>query len=221
MFGYLKKLFSNFLVILILIGAAVANWQWPLYVWLDNLTVYRFIWLGIFFVLLDIFIEIIIHSAREVRLITESISFSKNLHKLSDGFHLITKISLPNGLRADFIAVGSSGVWLVDLRSDDGKVEFNGDDLVQNGAVLHGYVVKVLEKSYALSQFLKSNLHRDIKVAPVIAFSSSQAILDSVPKIVKGVYITARTDAVSLVENTDFQITDKNTIEEVFKILKK
>jgi len=220
MFKYTQKLFSNFIISLVLIGVALANWQWPLYGWFGDTAVYRFIWLGIFFVILDIFIEVILYSAKEIRLITETMGFSKDVHKLSDGFHVATKVSLSNNLKADLVVVGSSGVWLIDVKDNDGKIEFNGDDLVQDGLVLKGFATKVLEKSYSLADFLKKKLNRDFRVAPVIAFSSPRANLDLVPKMVKGVYVSSRQNTVSLVENTDFQIIDKNTIEEIYGLIK-
>src|SRR3989344_2199835 len=146
MFKYVQKLFSNFLIFFILIGLALANWQWPFYMWLDAAAIYRFIWLAIFFVLLDILIEIILHSIKEVQLMTESLSFSKDIRKLSEGFYAIPKVFLLNNLKADYIVVGSSGIWLIDIEDNDGKVEFNGDELVQGGVVLKGLATKALEK---------------------------------------------------------------------------
>ena len=220
MLQYVQKLSSNFLISLILVAVAIANWQWPLYLWLGDTIMYRFVWLGVFFVILDIFIEVILHSAKEVRLMTEIMGFSKELHKLSDGFHLASKVALPNNLKAEHVVIGSSGVWLIDVKDNDGKVEFNGDDLVQENVVLSGVITKVLEKSFTLADFLKKKLGREFKVAPVIAFSSFKANLDTVPKMVKGVYISSRKNTVSLIENTDFQIIDKNTIEEIYKLIK-
>lgn len=221
MFKYVKKLFYEILGLLIIISIALANWRWPLYDWLDDKVMYRFIWLGIFFILLDIFIEIIISSLKELNLIVESVNFSKDIHKLSKEFYLISKVSLPNSLLADYIAIGSSGIWLIEVKDNGGKIEFNGDDIIQGGTVLKGLTTKVLEKSYTLADFVKKNIKNgDVKVAPVIAFTSSKVNLDSVPKMIKGVYIISRQNTVSLIENTDFQLIDKNMAEEVFKILK-
>ena len=218
---YLKKLISQTVIFIVIIAIALANWQWPLYSWLGDTTVYRFVWLAIFFVLLDVVIEVILSSVKELRLMGGAMGFSRDIHKLSGAFHLLTKVSLPNNLKADFVAVGSSGVWLVDVKDGDGVIIFNGDDLAQNGVVLKGLLPKVLEKSYALAEFLKTKLNRDLRVAPVIAFSSPQANTDSVPKNVRGVYISSRKNITSVIENTDFQVIDKNTIEEVYKALKK
>lgn len=220
MFQYFTRLFSNFVFLIIALGVALANWQWPLYLWLGDTPVYRFIWLAIFFIVLDIFIEIIFRSAGEIRLVTENMGFSRDVHKLSKSFHLISKVSLPNNLKADYVAIGSSGIWLIDVKDGDGVVTFNGDELVQKDIILNGLITKVLEKSYAMSDFLKKQLNRDFKVAPVVAFSSSRAKLSSVPKSIKNVFITSRVDTVALIENTDFQLTDNNTIEEIYKILK-
>lgn len=220
MFKYFQKLLSNLIFTVIVTLSALANWQWPFYVWFGDTTLNRFIWLGIFFILLDIFLEIILNSIRAVRLITEIIGFSNYIHKLSDGFRLLSKITLPNGLKADFLAIGSSGIWLITVKDDGGKVVFNGDDLIQKGQEFKGLIAKVLENSYTLADLLKKRLNRDFKVAPVIAFSSSSADLTSVPKIVRSVYISSRKDINTLIENTDVQLIDRKTADEIYDILK-
>src|SRR3989338_477034 len=217
---YFGKLFSKTFSVFIIGGLALANWKWPLYLWLGDTTIYRFIWLGLFFIFLDVVIEIVLSLFREFRLITETVSFSKDLHKVSNSFYILNNISLPNDLRADFVVIGSSGVWIVEVKDDKGKVDFNGDDLVQDDVVLKGLLTQVLEKSYSLADVLKKFEH-NIKVAPVLAFSSLGVDVTSLPKIVHGVYISSRQNIVSLIENTDFQLIDKNTINEIHKLLKK
>ena len=165
-------------------------------------------------------LEIIIGLFKEFQLMAETASFSRNLRKISNSFYVLTRVSLSNDLKADFVVVGSSGVWIINVKDDSGKVDFNGDDLVQDGVILKGLLTQVLEKSYSLADTLKKSEH-DIKVAPVIAFSSPEVDVTSLPKIVHGVYISSRQNIVSVIENTDFQLIDKNTIEEIPKLLKK
>lgn len=218
---YFRNLFSKAALLLIVGGSAFVNWRWPLYLWLGDTVVYRFIWLGLFFVFLDLFIEIILGLFREYRLTVEAVGFSKNIHKVSSSFYLLTKVPLFHDLKADFVVVGSSGVWIINVKDGDGSVDFNGDDLVQNGVILKGLLTQILEKSYYLADILNKKLGHNVKVAPILAFSSPRADLTKVPNIVHGVYISSRKNTVSLIENTDFQLIDKNTIEEIHKLLKK
>lgn len=218
---YFGKLFSKTLLFFVIGGLTLANWRWPLYLWLGDTAIYRFIWLGLFFILLDMAIEIILGFLREFRLMAEMVSFSKDLHKISNSFYVLTKVTLSNDLKADFVVVGSSGVWIINVKDDSGRVDFNGDDLVQEGVVLKRLLTQVLEKSYYLADILNKKLGRSVKVAPVLVFSSPRADLAVAPKMVRGVYISSRQNIVSLVENTDFQLIDKNTIEEIHKLLKK
>lgn len=218
---YFGQLFSKAFLLFVIGGLALANWRWPLYLWLGDTATYRFIWLGLFFIFLDMIIEIIFSLFKEFPLIAETINFSKDLHRISDSFYILTNVALPNDLKTDFVVVGSSGVWMVNVKDGDGSVDFNGDDLVQNGVVLKGLLAQVLEKSYSLADILNKKPDRSVKVAPVIVFSSPRADLATAPKMVRGVYISSRQNIVSLIENTDFQLIDKNTIEEIPKLLKK
>lgn len=220
MFPHTKKLLSSGLYLLLIILIALANWRWPFYLWLSDWALYRFLWLAIFFVLLDIFIEIILNCTKELMLIGENMAISREIHKLGNDFKLLSKVSLTNNLKSDFIVIGSSGVWLLNIKDDDGTVVFNGDDLVQNGEVLKGLMIKVLEKSFSFAEMIKKNINKDIRVAPVVVFSSPKIKLDC-PSIIRGVYISSKKNIVSLIDNTDFQILDNKTIEEIYKIPKK
>lgn len=218
---YAKNLAGNLVVMIILISAVSINWLKPLYLWFGDKPLIRFIWLGLFFIILDIFLEVISKSVKDIRLMTEMMGFAKDIRKISAGSHVVSKFILPNRAKTDFIAVGSSGVWLITVKDNDGKLIFNGDELLQDGVVQAGLITKSLEKAYALSSFLKEKLGRDIKVAPVIAFSSPQADLSEVQKSVRGVFISSRKDIVSLIENTDFQLIDTKTVEEIYNLIKK
>lgn len=217
---YFEKLFSKGIPLLLIGGLALVNWRWPFYTWLGDTIVYRFIWLGLFFIFLDIAIEITLGLLKESRLIAEAAGFSKDLHKISSSFYIMTQVTLSNDLRADFVVAGSSGVWVIDVKDNDGKIDFNGDDLVQDGIIMKGSLTQILEESYFLADILNKKLGRSVRVAPVLVFSSPRADVTIVPKIVHGVYVSSRRDIVSLIENTDFQLIDQNTIDEVHEVLK-
>lgn len=151
----------------------------------------------------------------------EALGFSNEIKKISGGFRVISKFVLPNNLRADHIVVGSSGIWLINVKDDGGKIIFNGEEIYQDDKILNGLMTKTLEMAYALTSYLKQKLNKDLKVAPVVAFSSPRADLSEMPKQVRGVFVSSRKDAVSLVENTDFQLIDQKTIEEASDLLAK
>lgn len=218
---YTKNLISNFVVIIVLIALAFINWVKPFYLRFGDSQVAYFIWLGLFFILLDIAFEAVSRSLKDMRLMAETMGFAKDIRKISGGFHVVSKFILPGKFKADHVIVGSSGVWLVTVKDDWGKITFNGDELLQDGVVQAGAITRALEMAYSLTGYLKEKLGREIKVAPVVAFSSSRIDLSEMPKTVRGVFISSRKDIVSLIENTDFQLVDKNTIEEVYNIIKK
>lgn len=220
MFQYIQKLFTYSIYLLLVLAVAFANWQWPLYLRFGDTPTFRFIWLGIFFVLADALIELISSSFRQVRLMGEAMGFARDIKKISNSFHVVPGVALLNNLKADYVIVGSSGVWLVTVKDDKGKVEFNGEYLVQDGVVLKELMTKALESSYSLAGVLKKKLGRDITVTPVIAFSSPYANLDGESKNFRGIYVVSRKSVVQLIENTDVQLIDQNTIEEIYKILK-
>ena len=218
---YARKLFLYATFFIALIIGAFLNWLLPLYRWFGDTPTIRFIWLGIFFVILDIAIEMMVKVMEQFRLIGESMGLAKDIKKISGDFKVAQNVSLPSNLKADFVVVGSSGIWLIMAKDDTGKVVFSGDDIIQDGTVLKGLLTSTLEKAYSLAGILKQSLIRDIIVTPVIAFSSHRADLESVPKTVRGVRLSSRKDIVHLIEDTDIQLIDKNTADAIYKILKK
>ena len=217
---YTRKFFGHILTLFVLFVLAIANWFFPLTFWLGDTPIYRFVWLGIFFIFLDIAFEIIQLSKKQVQLMGDMMSFGRNIKKLEKGFQVLSKPKLPNNAVADYVIAGPSGVWLITAKDKEGKVVFNGDDLVQNNVILRGIITQSLEKSYILSELLKSKLNRDFKIAAVITFISPKVDLADTPNMIRGVYITSRQKINDLIENTDVQILDTGTIEEIIKVLK-
>jgi hypothetical protein len=220
MYKYTQKLFGHIIFFLFLMTIAIVNWLWPLTLWLGDTPLYRFIWLGIFFILLDIAFEIGHLSFKQIELMGDVMKFGRDLRKLSKGFQVLSNIVLPNNTKADYIVAGPSGIWLITVKDKEGKITFNGDELAQDEIVLKGLLTESLAKSYALGELLKKKLNRDIKVASVVSFSSFKADLGDTPNIIRGVYVSSRQKLVSLIEDTDYQILDGGAIDEIVKILK-
>ena len=218
---YTGKLFRHAVVLFFILVAAIVNWFFPLTLWLGDTPTYRFIWLGIFFILLDIVFEVIQRSMAQLQLIGDMMGFGRDLKKLEKGFQVLSKPKLPNNAIADYVVVGPSGVWLITTKDMAGKVSFNGDELVQDNAVLKGIITQSLQKSYTLSELLKSKLSRDFKVAAVVVFISPKIDLGDMPNMIRSVYITSRQKVNALIENTDVQILDSGIIGEIVKTIKK
>lgn len=218
---YSKNLAGNLVTMVVLLMLGFINWAKPLYLWFGDSPITRFIWLGLFFVILDIILEIIFKSLKEIRLMADMMGFGKDIRKVSEGFYVVSKLILPDGQKSDYVVIGSSGVWAITVKDDAGKIMFNGDELIQDGVVLAGAVSKSLQLAYGLAGYIKEKLGRDVRVAPVIAFSSFKVDMSEMQKTVRGVFISSRKDTVPLIENTDFQLIDKKTIDDIYNILKK
>jgi len=216
----IRKITLYLALFLVIVSAGLVNWRWPIYTWFGDIPFVRFVWLGVFFLLLDLVFELFGKVFGQLKLVKETLGFGKGLKKISDGFKILNSVSLPNNVKADYIVIGSSGIWLIDVRSGNGRIEFSGDDLLQDGEYLKGLISGLLEKSYSLVDLLKKKFGRDFTVTPVISFSSPEAVFQAIPKQVRGVYISSGRDIVSLVENTDVQLIDKNTNEEIYKFLR-
>lgn len=218
---YIKKTFKSLAGLVCVVVLAIINYFWPLYILFEDTILFRLIWFAIFFLLLEIAMEIIERSIKNLKLAAELMNFSSNLKKVSEGFEVFSKVPLSNNMTADYVVVGSSGIWQITVREGPGKVEFNGEDIVHATRVLKGSITSSIEKSYSLAALLKKELNRDFLVASVIAFSNKWIVMDSITDKIRDVYISKGDNVRKLIEDTDVQILDPKTIKEISALIDK
>jgi len=217
----LKKFFRELLWLAMLGAFFYGNWRWPLYDFLGDSPLIRFVWLGIFFLLLNFSIDIFERLIKDFRLIGGDIGLDRNLKKLPREFAVLKRIKLSYGISLDYVVVGPSVIWIFIVEDQEGKVVFDGDELSQDGKILKGLITRALEKLYTLREFLKNHLKRDFGVAPLVIFSNPRADIESVPQVIRGTYVASARTVISLVRDFKGETIDEETRAILIKILKK
>lgn len=96
------------------------------------------------------------------------------LEKLSDDFVIFQDMRLGDKGNIDFVVLGPTGLFTIEVKSNYGLVGFNGEELTLNGRTFQGKNVlrQAMAEALALHDYLKEKLGEDIFVQPAIAFAS-------------------------------------------------
>lgn len=95
------------------------------------------------------------------------------LLKLTDDFIIIQDVKKQNGGNIDFVVLGPTGIFAIEVKSHSGIIEFNGE-LLRNGKPFKEKNILKQAKSGALA--LRENLNNEVSfIYPVIVFSNNYA----------------------------------------------
>ena|SRR3989338_6449396 len=95
----------------------------------------------------------------------------KLLSKLPDSYYIFQDVVLGKG-NIDFVVVGPSGVYAIEVKSHSGKIDFDGYKLTQNGRPFdRNFLGQAKYEAMDLKRFLEANLNRQVFVKAVLVFS--------------------------------------------------
>lgn len=73
----------------------------------------------------------------------------------------------------DFILIGPTGIFILEVKSHNGLIKLEGNQLIRNGNKLEkDFLKQARGKALALHNFLKDRLQVDIFVIPVVVFAN-------------------------------------------------
>ena len=120
----------------------------------------------------------------------------------------------------DKIVLGPTGAWTLEVKSHRGNITFEGDELLNGGKP---FEKDFLGQSYAeaktLEDIIKSKVELDIRVQPVLVFSSKFTKVGLGLSRYKGVYVVQRGWLNKLITETHAQSLDKATVLRIKEIL--
>jgi hypothetical protein len=99
------------------------------------------------------------------------------LHNLSDKYEVYQHCKLPGRIDdIDFIVVGPTGVFVIEVKSHSGKVEVNGDQLTVDGKYFDRDFLRQVKIQYqGLHNYLLNETGKDVFVHPILVFSNRWA----------------------------------------------
>jgi hypothetical protein len=119
----------------------------------------------------------------------------KELENLSNEYSIFQGIVLkPHKGDIDFIVVGPPGIFILEVKSFGGNIEFNGQDLTLNGRPFRGASLlrQVHGEVWALKNYLQEKTGYNIYIHPALVFASPFASMNFNYEPVSNVYIVQR-----------------------------
>lgn len=103
----------------------------------------------------------------------------KELKKLSDEYLIFQNILLPNiNNDIDFIIVGPTGVYTIEVKSHKGNIGYNGQQLTLNGKVFEkDFLKQAMFEAMSLREYIKEKIRKEIYINSLLVFSSPYASL--------------------------------------------
>jgi hypothetical protein len=97
----------------------------------------------------------------------------KELHKLSDQYTVFEDLHLPGRKEnIDFMVVGPTGVYFIEVKNHFGNVSYNGQQLTRDGKLFERDFLKTaLNQTMNLHNYLISTCNIDVFINPIIVFS--------------------------------------------------
>ncbi|MDR3642655.1 MAG: nuclease-related domain-containing protein [Candidatus Doudnabacteria bacterium] len=122
------------------------------------------------------------------------VAIKQVLKELSDDYIVFQDLKFP-GLRGniDFVVMGPTGIFTLEVKSHYGEIGFNGRDLTLNGRLFPEQ--NILKQGYAealrLKNYIRDSAGREVYIIPVIVFSRGYGLRFGLNPV-DGVYVVGK-----------------------------
>ncbi len=114
------------------------------------------------------------------------------LKELSSDYNVVQDLNISNHGNIDFVVLGPSGIFAVEVKSHYGDIGFDGQSLTNNGKKFEkDFLKQAKREAVELNKYLKEVLNKDFFVQPMVVFSSKVAIHFGT-KLLNGVYVVQK-----------------------------
>ncbi|HAT68478.1 MAG TPA: hypothetical protein DCS20_02570 [Candidatus Yonathbacteria bacterium] len=134
------------------------------------------------------------------------------LRRLSHQFHVFQDIKDINRLwgNIDFVVVGPTGVYTVEVKSHKGVIRFDGSDLTRNWRRFteKNFLKQAKGQAYSINDFIKTKIVEDLWIKPLIVFTSSVAYVRVGTTEVSGVHVLHGNNFIQFIQNQRVILSD-------------
>ncbi len=112
------------------------------------------------------------------------------LNKLPNEYHRYYDILVINRGNIDAVVVGPTGICTIEVKSHSGKIRFEDNELKINGyRPEKDFLKQAYAEAAVLKDYISTKLGQEIKVHPILVFSSRRAWMKFGMYPIKGVYV--------------------------------
>lgn len=137
------------------------------------------------------------------------------------GYTFLRNIETENQGNFDYVILGPTGIWVIEVKSHHGNITFNGDILLRYGRPFgRDFLKQTYRESKVLEQMIQERLNITIPVQPILVFSSPKAHMKLGQGQYKGVYVIQRSWLMPLITKTNGKYLTDNTNKKIVEVLK-
>lgn len=131
------------------------------------------------------------------------------LGTLPDTFEVFRSIQLRERCDIDFVVVGPSGIFSIEVKSHGGNVGFNGIELTRNGYAFKekNFLHQAMTEALDVHDYLLDTISRDTFVTPMVVFSNKQSYVRFGQKPVRNVKVIKKEWLLDLIVNTQTRLS--------------
>lgn len=149
---------------------------------------------------------------KEVRLV---------LKGLDNRFRILGSVVIGRKGDMDFVVVGPTGVWVIEVKSHKGRIRVEGKTLVRDGKQFDkNFVRQVMGASYALKDALRHRIAKQVHIQSVVVFSSPQARVGVEWNKLDDVYVVGIDQLTRLIERKEVQRLTTDEVERIFDAIR-
>lgn len=137
------------------------------------------------------------------------------LDDLPEEYIHLCDVNLMGKGNIDYVLIGPTGIWTIEVKSHAGYVDFDGTELIRKGELFEkDFLKQAWAEAFSVRDVLKQKTGETYFVQPVIAFSNPRAKMKFGFNKIKGVYVINRKWLSNLI------LKEKGTlkVEEIDKI---
>lgn len=123
---------------------------------------------------------------------------------LPPGFFCFHDLVLDKNCTIDFIVVGPTGIWTLEVKSSHGQGAYTLEQLKSNSRISYIKLNQPYTQAIKLKEYIKQNTARDFPVIPVSIFTSKKKQLKFELNKINGVYIIEISQLITLLTSPQF-----------------
>ncbi|OGM92838.1 hypothetical protein A2333_00570 [Candidatus Wolfebacteria bacterium RIFOXYB2_FULL_49_7] len=205
-------------LLVVLIGASIAQ---PLYLLLGGSGAA----LAVHLIVIGILLKLLWSVFRDIRVRTQGAGGEAcvrvALKGLDDRFRVLESVVIGNKGDIDFVVVGPTGVWVIEVKSHKGRIRIEGGRLLRNEKPFDkNFIRQVWGATYALKDALKRRMPKQLHMQPVVAFSSKHARVGVDLQKIDNAYVVGVDRLIRLIERQEVQRLTADEVERIFDAIR-
>lgn len=185
-----KQIFKDLFKLGLIFVIGYLYFRWPFYKYFPDIWWTFWAWIGGWFVLIKVFTWTVISLKKRVRGIEGEWDVADILNKLPRSHISLPNINLKRRGDIDFVLIGPTGIWTIEVKSHAGNITFNGTELTRDEELFEkDFLKQAWAEACLVRDLLKQKFGQDFTVKPVIVFSSPDAEIKFGFNQINGIYV--------------------------------